>query len=242
MLINGEEIRVETVPNGLRPGCFGGRMNAETARKARTIDKNAVGNIIGYSSTQTNTPAQVWVCGIGRKNENTLFIIIPSDIIRRAATSSIASLIWDDEEENRKAGRISDGKIPRLMPSGLTTALVGLQRIGVKTEMLLAGVARVKYSSLEKGRNMTRSTVAEKLATEWLESFSAVDASQSKWTGETNGGGYDYKNNCSRKAQKHYNSDIHVVFQNGEAVNIEVKNQFARMTCPKSAREKYGLE
>lgn len=242
MLMNGEEIRVETVPHGLRPGCFGGRMNAETARKARAIDKNAVGNILGYSNTQTNTPAQVWVCGIGRKNENTLFIIVPSNIIRRAATSNIASLIWDDEDENRKAGRAADAKIPRLMPNGLSTALVGLQRIGIKTEMLLAGVARVKYSSLEKGRNMTRSTMAEKLAKEWLESFSAVDASQSKWTGETNGGGYDYENSRGRQAQSHYNADIHLVFQNGEAANIEVKNQFARMICPKNARTEFGLE
>lgn len=236
-----DNIKIETIPHGLRPGCFGGRMNAQTARKARAIDENAVKNILGYSSTQTNTPAQVWVCGIGRKNENTLFIVIPVGIIQKVAQSSVASLVWDDEEENCRAGRVADGKIPRLMPNGLATALVGLQRIGIKTENLLAGVARVKYSALEKGRNMTRSTTTEKLITTWLEGFDAVDASETKWCGETNGGGYDYKNGRGRQAQMHYNSDIHIVFQNGETANIEVKNQFARMTCPKSARKQFGL-
>ena len=233
-------IRVETIPHGLRPGCFGGRANTKTLQSARPIDVSAIGNICGYTETQTNTPAQVWVCGIGRKNENTLFIVVPSNIIRRAATSSIASLIWDDTEENRKAGRNSDKKIPRLMPSGISTALVGLQRIGIKTENLLAGVARIKYADLEKGRNHTRSTSAELLARAWLDSFNSVDAAI--WTGENQGGGYDYKNNRSRQALSHYNADIHLVFQNGETANIEVKNQFARMICPKNARAEFGLE
>lgn len=236
------DICVETIPNGLRPSCFGGRANAKTLTQAHAINADAVGNILGYINTQTNTPAQVWCCGVGRKNSNTLFIVIPVEIIRRAAQSSIASLIWDDAKKNEKAGRIADKKIPRLMPSGLSTALTGLQRIGVKTETLLSGVARVKYSALAKGRNNTRSTAAEKLAEEWLKSFECVDASRTRWTGENNGGGYDYKTGGGRQAQMHYNADIHLVFQDGTTANLECKNQYARMICPKNARAEYGLE
>lgn len=232
------DYKITTIPGGLTAGAYGGRMNINTCAKAHALDQTAQSHIDGYASTQS-CGAQIWCCGIGRRAEQTLFIIVPRDDVIHAARSSAASMIWDDREANKKAGRNADADIPRVLAHGMATAVVGLRRAGLHPERYIAGVANVRYTDIPRGRNRTRSSALEKMCVDWIKSFDTVQCA--RWTGEMLGGGYDYQAGHGRIAKAHYNGDIAAEYIGGATFTVEVKGQFARMICPTSAHEQFGL-
>ena len=223
--------------SGMTPGIRGGRANLETIRNARALSSDAVSNTLGYISTQ-NAAAQVWTCGVGRGGD-TLFVIVPRDDIERVAKSRFASLVWDDETENKKKGRNVGAYAPRVLAHGMATAMRAFEMCGLSPRSYTCGVAEVRYSDIAKGTNGTRSDELEKMVAEWLESFGRVE--KTRWTGRLVGGGYDYPTERGRMAASHYNADVHVEYIGGCAVNVEVKGFAGRMVCPKNAREQFSL-
>ena len=232
----GMNVPIKTL-SGMTPGIRGGRANLETIRNARALSDDAVSHIMGYISTQ-NAAAQVWDCGVGRGGD-TLFVIVPRNDIERVAKSRFASLVWDDEAENKKKGRNVGAYAPRVIAHGMATAMRAFEMCGLSPRSYTCGVAEVRYSDIDKGTNGTRSDELEKMVTEWLASFDRVE--KTRWTGRLSGGGYDYPTERGRMAASHYNADVHVEYVGGCAVNIEVKGFAGRMVCPKNAREQFDL-
>lgn len=229
-------ISIKTL-SGMTPGIRGGRANLETIRNARALSAEAVSHVMGYISTQ-NAAAQVWACGVGRGGD-TLFVIIPRNDIERVVKSRFASLVWDDETENKKKGRNVGAYAPRVLAHGMATAMRAFEMCGLSPRSYTCGVAEARYSDIAKGTNGTRSDELEKMVAEWLASFDRVE--KTCWTGRLVGGGYDYPTERGRMAASHYNADVHVEYVGGCAVNVEVKGFAGRMICPKNAREQFDL-
>lgn len=223
--------------SGMTPGIRGGRANLDTIRNARAISAEAVSHIMGYTSTQ-NVAAQVWTCGVGREG-NTLFVIVPRNDIQKVAQSRFASLVWDDETENKKKGRNVGTYAPRVLAHGMATAMRAFEMCGLSPRSYVCGAAEIRYADITKGTNGTRSDALEKMVTEWLASFDRVE--KTRWTGRLTGGSYDYPADCGRIAVSHYNADVHVEYVGGCAVNVEVKGFAGRMICPSNVREQFGL-
>lgn len=223
--------------SGMTPGIRGGRANLETIKSARALSSGAVSHIMGYIGTQSAV-AQVWACGVGRGGD-TLFVIVPRDDVERVAKSCYASLVWDDETENKKKGRNVGAYAPRVLAHGMATAMRAFEMCGLSPRSYVCGAAEVRYADIAKGANGTRSDALEKMVAEWIASFDRVE--KTCWTGRLVGGGYDYPADCGRVAASHYNSDVHVEYVGGCAINVEVKGFAGRMVCPKSAREQFGL-